>query len=319
MPLCVGVAFRRVSRAYWFDPGNLLDLQVGDRVVIEAASGYEVADVSFPPQLISEADIDPPLKPVLRKATVEDLQTEQQNIEKAKQAFALCRERAKKHDVPIKVAHAEYNLEGTQATILFTAESRVDFRELAKDLGRTLRCRVMLYQIGSRDHAKIVGGIGPCGLTTCCSTFLKDFAAVTMKMAKDQSLFLNPVKFSGMCGKLMCCLKYEYDTYVDMRVALPKIGMMVRTPQGVGRVMDLAVLKSFIHVELEPSRETATFHASEVHWDEKPTGGCGSCSRRHEYRSSADSPVGDYGLGDGSGCRTRFSPIEPDDESLTDG
>src|SRR5205814_5640697 len=154
----------------------------------------------------------------------------------------------KRHELPMKLLQAEYNFEATQVTIYFAAEARVDFRELVRDVAGRLRTKVQLHQVGARDQAKMIGGVGPCGLTLCCATFLTDFAPISMKMAKDQSLFLNPVKFSGVCGKLMCCLRYEHDNYVETKKKLPQIGDLVMTPKGQGRVIDLNIIKEDVHV-----------------------------------------------------------------------
>jgi cell fate regulator YaaT (PSP1 superfamily) len=294
MPLAVGVAFKRVAKSYWFDPGTL-ELKEFDRVIVETVRGVEIGTVRITARNAPDSEIQSPLKRVLRLAEPRDLEQEQRNTERAKQARLLCIERVRHHQLPMKVLQAEYTFEGNQVTIYFAAENRVDFRELVKDLAGQLRCKVQLYQVGARDQAKMIGGVGPCGLTLCCSTFLTEFQPISMKMAKDQSLFLNPVKFSGVCGKLMCCLSYEHENYVEAKKRLPQIGDIVRTPRGQARVYELNVIKEEVLVTLLESEVPLTFPASEVTLEK--TGRCGSCrgcSVGHMKRDFAEnSPYGD--------------------------
>jgi len=263
MPLCVGVAFKRVAKAYWFDPQDL-DLDEEDRVIVETTRGTEIGTVKIGPRMIVEDEIQGPLKRVVRKALAADLIQERQNREKARRAMAICVERVAALRLPMKLLQAEYSFDGLQVTVYFAADARVDFRELVRDVAAQLRCKVQLHQVGPRDVSKMIGGVGPCGLTLCCATFLTDFAPISMKMAKDQSLFLNPVKFSGVCGKLMCCLRYEHDTYVDMKKRLPKIGEIVMSSRGQGKVMDLDLQKEIALVQLLESREEIEFPAMEL-------------------------------------------------------
>lgn len=263
MPLCVGVAFKRVAKSYWFDPGPLA-LNEQDRVVVETTRGAELGTVKIAPRQVVDTEIQAPLKRVLRLAQAQDLEHERRNREKAKQAMAVCQERVKAHQLPMKLLQAEYNFDGTQVTVYFTSESRVDFRELVRDVAGQLRCKVQLHQVGARDEAKMLGGVGPCGLTLCCASFLTEFAPISMKMAKDQSLFLNPVKFSGVCGKLMCCLRYEHDTYVEAKKRLPQIGEIVMSPKGQGKVLDLNLLKETAVVQLLESKAELEFPAAEL-------------------------------------------------------
>lgn len=263
MPLCVGVAFKRVAKSYWFDPDGL-ELEEDDRVVVETTRGAEIGTVKIGLREIVEDELLGPLKRVLRKAETGDFQQERQNREKAKRALAICVERVEALHLPMKLLQAEYCFDGSQVTVYFAAEARVDFRELVREVAAQLRCKVQLHQVGPRDQAKMIGGIGPCGLTLCCATFLTDFAPISMKMAKDQSLFLNPVKFSGVCGKLMCCLRYEHDTYVEAKKRLPQIGEIVMSPKGQGKVMDLNLLKETALVELLESKAEFEFPAAEL-------------------------------------------------------
>lgn len=274
MPVCVGVAFKRVAKSYWFDPGDLT-LDENDRVVVETTRGLELGLVKISPREVPADEIQAPLKRVLRPAADADLEQERHNRIEARKALTLCQERVKTHELPMKLLQAEFNFDGTQITIYFAAEARVDFRDLVRDVAGQLRCKVQLHQVGARDQAKMIGGIGPCGLTLCCATFLTDFAPISMKMAKDQSLFLNPVKFSGVCGKLMCCLRYEHDTYVDAKKRLPQIGEIVMSPKGQGKVMDLNLLKEVAIVQLLESKVELEFPAAELRIEK--VGKCTDC------------------------------------------
>jgi len=263
MPLCVGVAFKRVAKSYWFDP-NGLELDDDDRVIVETSRGVEIGTVKIGARLIVEDEIQGPLKKVLRSAEAADLIQERQNREKAKRALAVCVEKVAALRLPMKLLQAEYSFDAMQVTIYFAADARVDFRELVREVAAQVRCKVQLHQVGPRDQAKMIGGVGPCGLTLCCATFLTDFAPISMKMAKDQSLFLNPVKFSGVCGKLMCCLRYEHETYVDAKKRLPLIGEIVMSPKGQGKVLDLNLLKETALVQLLESKAEVEFPATEL-------------------------------------------------------
>jgi cell fate regulator YaaT (PSP1 superfamily) len=289
MPYCVGVAFKRVSKSYWFDPGGL-SLAEDERVVVETTRGLELGLVKILPREVDPEEIQAPLKHVLRRATTQDLEQERRNREKAKQALALCHERVKAHGLPMKLLQAEYAFDGSQVTIYFAAESRVDFRELVRDIAGQLRCKVQLHQVGARDQAKMIGGVGPCGLTLCCASFLTEFAPISMKMAKDQSLFLNPVKFSGVCGKLMCCLRYEHETYVEAKQRLPQIGELVMSPRGQGKVLDLNLLKETAVVQLIDSKAELEFPASELRIEKTKCSNCRGCSVS-QLQADADEAV----------------------------
>ena len=263
MPQCVGVAFKRVAKSYWFDPDGL-DLDEEERVIVETTRGPEIGVVKIGPRLVVDDEIQGSLKKVIRKADASDLIQERQNREKAKRAMAICVERVGALRLPMKLLQAEYNFDGTQVTVYFAADARVDFRELVRDVAAQLRCKVQLHQVGPRDQAKMIGGVGPCGLTLCCATFLTDFAPISMKMAKDQSLFMNPVKFSGVCGKLMCCLRYEHETYVDAKPRLPQIGEIVMSAGGQGKVLDLNLLTGIALVQLLDGKAELEFPANEL-------------------------------------------------------
>lgn len=291
MPVAVGVAFKRVARSYWFDPAGL-DLSEGKRVVVDTARGAELGTVKVGAQNVRPEDLDAPLKRVLRLAQASDVEQEQRNKQRAREALAICAERVRTHELPMKLLQAEYNFESTQVTIYFAAESRVDFRELVRDVAGQLRCKVQLHQVGARDQAKMIGGVGPCGLTLCCASFLTDFAPVSMKMAKDQSLFLNPVKFSGVCGKLMCCLRYEHDTYVEAKKRLPTIGEIVMSASGQGKVMEVNLLKETVLVQLLESKAEIEFPAAELRI-EKTTKctDCRGCSVAQLKEDAAEAAV----------------------------
>jgi cell fate regulator YaaT (PSP1 superfamily) len=289
MPICAGVAFKRVAKSYWFDPGEL-DLEEQDRVVVETTRGLELGTVKIGPRFVPEEEIQAPLKRVLRRALPDDLARERQNREKAKHALTVCLENVKRLELPMKLLQAEYTFDGDQVTIYFAAENRVDFRELVREVAGHLRCKVQLHQVGARDQAKMIGSVGPCGRTLCCSTFLTEFAPISMKMAKDQALFLNPVKFSGVCGKLMCCLRYEHDTYVEAKKRLPQIGNVVMTARGQGKVMDLNLLKETALVQLFESQVELEFPATELQVEK--VGQCSSCRGCSVHPSQSDAEDG---------------------------
>ncbi|HHV61296.1 MAG TPA: stage 0 sporulation family protein [Firmicutes bacterium] len=208
----VGVRFKKAGKIYYFEPGEI-DITVGDRVIVETARGIEYGEVVIGRKQVSEEDIVSPLKKVLRKATAEDEAQVEENKRKERRAFDICLQKIASHELPMKLIDVEYSFDNSKITFYFTADGRVDFRELVKDLASVFRTRIELRQIGVRDEAKMLGGLGPCGRPLCCATFLGDFEPVSIRMAKDQNLSLNPSKISGICGRLMCCLKYESDSY----------------------------------------------------------------------------------------------------------
>ena len=246
----VGVRFKRASRIYYFDPGGL-DLQVDNHVVVETAQGTEIGRVVIAPKQVLENEVVDPLRPVLRKAEPYDL--EQYHTFKGREAEALgkAKEKVAQRGLPMKLVRAEYSFDGSRLTIFFTSEGRVDFRQLVRDLASTFHTRIELRQIGVRDQAKMLGGLGCCGRALCCSMFLSDFAPVSIKMAKDQNLPLNPMKISGVCGRLLCCLGYENEAYCAAKARMPALNEVVNTPVGVGKVVGLNLLKETVTVELE--------------------------------------------------------------------
>ena len=224
----VGVRFRTAGKVYYFGPKNL-DLKIGDRVIVETARGVEMGTVAVAPKEVPDDEVVQPLKTVQRIATEEDFKRAEKNKEKEKEAFKICQEKIKKHKLEMKLVDAEYTFDNNKLLFYFTADGRIDFRELVKDLASVFRTRIELRQIGVRDETKIMGGIGICGRPLCCSSYLTDFVPVSIKMAKEQNLSLNPTKISGVCGRLMCCLKNEQETYEYLNSLLPNIGDYVTT------------------------------------------------------------------------------------------
>ena len=248
MKTIIGVRFRKAGKIYYFEP-NGLEVEVGQHVIVETSRGVEYGTVVLSPREVSDEAINSPLKPVIRLATEEDDATEAANKEKEKEAMVICREKIAKHELEMRLLDCEYTFDGNKVLFYFTADGRVDFRELVKDLAAVFRIRIELRQIGVRDETKIVGGIGICGRALCCHTFLADFAPVSIRMAKEQNLSLNPTKISGVCGRLMCCLKNEEEAYEELNSRLPNIGDRVTTNDGLqGEVSAVSVLKQMVKV-----------------------------------------------------------------------
>ena len=248
MTKVIGVRFRQAGKVYFFSPGKL-HVKQGDKVIVETARGVEFGSVVTGPKEVKDEEIAQPLKPVIRVATEEDKRNEQKNREKEKEAFDVCLEKIRKHDLDMKLINAEYTFDGNKVLFYFTADGRIDFRELVKDLAAVFRTRIELRQIGVRDETKIRGGIGICGRPLCCHTYLSDFAPVSIKMAKEQNLSLNPTKISGVCGRLMCCLTNEEETYEELNSRLPAIGDTVTTMEGLkGEVQSVSVLRQLVKV-----------------------------------------------------------------------
>ena len=251
----VGVRFRNAGKIYYFGPGKL-DIHAGMHVIVETARGVEMGTVMTEPKGVSEEEVIQPLKPVIRIATEADEKTVAKNREKEKDAFRICLEKIAKHKLDMKLVEAEYTFDNNKLLFYFTADGRIDFRELVKDLAAVFRTRIELRQIGVRDETKIMGGIGICGRALCCNTYLSEFAPVSIKMAKEQNLSLNPTKISGVCGRLMCCLKNEEETYEYLNSRLPNIGDTVTTIDGVrGEVQSVNVLRQLVKVIVEVNDE----------------------------------------------------------------
>lgn len=237
----VGVRFKSAGKIYYFDPDNI-DVQFNDFVVVETARGIEFGHVVIGPKEINEDEIVSPLKSVLRIALDEDFEIHRENKKKATEALNQCQGKVVEHKLKMKIVDVEYTFDNNKVIFYFTADGRVDFRELVKDLASIFKTRIELRQIGVRDEAKMVGGIGPCGKMVCCKQFLGEFAPVSIKMAKDQSLSLNPTKISGLCGRLMCCLKYEHESYEELLKNTPQVGAIAITPMGRGVIIDTYTL-----------------------------------------------------------------------------
>ena len=251
----VGVRFRKAGKIYYFDPAGM-EVETGTHVIVETARGIEFGTVMIPPREMEEDGVVQPLKPVIRIATEADEITEQKNKEKEKEAFQICLEKIAKHKLEMKLVEAEYTFDNNKLLFYFTADGRIDFRELVKDLASVFRTRIELRQIGVRDETKILGGIGICGRPLCCSTYLSEFIPVSIKMAKEQNLSLNPTKISGVCGRLMCCLKNEEETYEYLNSRLPNVGDYVTTIEGLkGEVQSVSVLRQLVKVIVEVNDE----------------------------------------------------------------
>ena len=261
----IGVRFKDVGKIYYFDPGST-SLKIGDYVIVETARGVECGEVAMANRQLEDGKIMYPLKKLIRKATDEDIEKLKQNKEKEKKAFAVCEEKIAQHGLKMKLVDVEYTLDNNKILFYFTADGRVDFRALVKDLASVFRTRIELRQIGVRDEAKMLGGIGVCGRPFCCSSFLGEFQPVSIKMAKEQGLSLSPVKISGTCGRLMCCLKYEQEAYTDLLKKTPKVGAIVNTPDGKGIVVEQNLLTGVLKVSLDKAQNAApsTYNVKQV-------------------------------------------------------
>lgn len=244
-----GVRFKAAGKVYYFAPGDL-DIHINGNVIVETARGLEYGTVSLETTEIKEENVVQPLRKIIRLANEEDEKRHTENEKKKSKAMSLCQEKIDKHKLVMKLIDVEYTFDNNKIVFYFTADGRVDFRELVKDLASVFKMRIELRQIGVRDEAKMLGGVGSCGKGLCCATWLSDFEPVSIKMAKVQNLSLNPTKISGICGRLMCCLKYENDVYLELRKGLPDNGEKVKTPDGFGKVIDSNILESKVRVRL---------------------------------------------------------------------
>ena len=251
----IGVRFRNVGKVYYFNPKEL-KIKAGDHVIVETARGVEYGTVVLGPKEVEDSKVVQPLKDVIRLATQKDDNREENNRRKEKEAFQICQQKIKAHNLEMKLIDAEYTFDNNKALFYFTADGRIDFRELVKDLASVFKTRIELRQIGVRDETKILGGIGICGRPLCCHTYLSEFAPVSIKMAKEQNLSLNPTKISGVCGRLMCCLKNEQETYEYLNKKLPNVGDTVTTPDGIrGEVTSVNVLRQLVKVVVDVNDE----------------------------------------------------------------
>jgi cell fate regulator YaaT (PSP1 superfamily) len=249
MVTVIGVRFKKAGKIYYFDPDSI-DTSNAKHVIVETARGVEFGQLVINQREIPDEDVVAPLKKVLRVATDEDVAVHQENQEKKKKAFEVCQEKIKVHELEMKLIDVEYTFDNNKVIFYFTSDGRVDFRDLVKDLASVFRTRIELRQIGVRDEAKMLNGIGSCGKRLCCANWLGDFEPVSIKMAKDQNLSLNPTKISGICGRLMCCLKYEHETYLDLRKGLPKDNEVVKTPDGKAVVVSTQIIREQVKVRL---------------------------------------------------------------------
>src|SRR5213080_1402630 len=245
-----GIRFRPAGRIYYFDPQGQ-SYTTGQYVIVETVRGVEAGRVVIASKKMAESDLSDPLKPILRLATEDELRMMLSFKSKEKEALVKCAERVAQHALPMKLVESEYTFDGSRLTFYFTADERVDFRALVRDLAAAFRTRIELRQIGARDQAKLQGGVGPCGKTLCCSSWISDFGVVSIKMAKEQGLPLNPAKISGVCGRLLCCLSYENDNYIQAKQVMPQVGTMLDTPSGTGKVVSINVPKESVEVMLE--------------------------------------------------------------------
>ena len=289
MRTVVGVYFRPVTKIYYFEPGVFLDLTAGDYVVVETSQGQEVGQVAWEPKQIADGEVTNDLKPVLRRANAIDLVERDQAQHQEADVLEISRAKAREHDLPMKVVSAEYGFDGSRMTISFTAESRIDFRELVRDLAKTFNTRIEMKQIGVRDQAKVLDGLGKCGRQLCCSSWLREFNPVTIKMAKQQNLPLNPPEISGVCGRLLCCLAYEADVYEEARKMLPKVGSTVMTSDGEGRVRQVHPLREVVSVKLEDGmvREYPVAELGEQSGPVAAASGCSGCAMRRSPKSAS--------------------------------
>ena len=245
----IGVRFKTAGKVYYFDPDEF-ELNIGDNVIVETARGLEFGTVTMEKCEVSEDELVSPLKKIIRIADEEDNRQHIENVKKKERAMQLCQEKVDKHGLEMKLIDVEYTFDNSKIIFYFTADGRVDFRELVKDLAGVFKMRIELRQIGVRDEAKMMGGIGSCGRPLCCHSWLADFEPVSIKMAKVQNLSLNPAKISGICGRLMCCLKYENDIYMELRKGMPEAGERIKTPDGLAKVVDTNLLENKIFVRL---------------------------------------------------------------------
>lgn len=261
----VGVRFKRSGKIYYFDPDDMI-IDINTNVIVETARGIEFGQAVIANREVPEDEIVAPLKKVIRIATEEDIKHAGDNRNKEKDAFGICLQKIRDHNLDMKLIDVEYTFDNNKVLFYFTADGRVDFRDLVKDLAAVFKTRIELRQIGVRDESKMMGGIGVCGRVLCCNSYLGEFQPVSIKMAKEQGLSLNPTKISGTCGRLMCCLKYEQDAYEQIIKKIPKIGAIVETPDGQGVVMDVSLLKELLKVKMDKGNETdlKLYNVSEV-------------------------------------------------------
>ena len=304
-----GIRFRPAGRIYYFDPQGQ-SYTTGQYVIVETVRGVEAGRVVIASKKMAESDLSDPLKPILRLATEDELRMMLSFKSKEKEALVKCAERVAQHALPMKLVESEYTFDGSRLTFYFTADERVDFRALVRDLAAAFRTRIELRQIGARDQAKLQGGLGPCGKTLCCSSWIADFGVISIKMAKEQGLPLNPSKISGVCGRLLCCLSYENENYIQAKQSMPQVGAILNTPSGPGKVVSINVPQESVEVMLEsgatiqvPVNQSSQSQGpvaqlAEQRMGMESKGGCGSCSLN---KSGGGCSCGKGGGGCGSG------------------
>ena len=291
MPQVVGVKFRNSAKVYYFSPNDLKDFEIGEYVIVETARGQEAGTIVFAEREVEEKEIPGHLKGILRRATALDLTQMERYQQEEPEALCLCRKQVVEQSLPMKVIRAEYNFSGSYLTFYFTAEKRVDFRALVKELARTFQARIELRQVGVRDEVRLLGGYGLCGRPHCCSAWLTEFRPISIRMAKQQNLPLSPMEISGVCGRLLCCLAYENDVYAEVKKRMPRRGSEVETPQGIGQVIAQNVLQESVDVRLEGD-VLATFELSELGTLVAPASGQRSRTRGSRRRRSNDTESG---------------------------
>src|SRR5436853_1370082 len=304
-----GIRFRPAGRIYYFDPQGQ-SYTTGQYVIVETVRGVEAGRVVIESRKLAESDLSDPLKPILRLATEDELRMMLSFKSKEKEALVKCAERVAQHALPMKLVESEYTFDGSRLNLYFTADERVDFRALVRDLAAAFRTRIELRQIGARDQAKLQGGLGPCGKTLCCSSWIADFGVISIKMAKEQGLPLNPSKISGVCGRLLCCLSYENENYIQAKQSMPQVGAILNTPSGPGKVVSINVPQESVEVMLEsgatiqvPVNQSSQSQGpvaqlAEQRMGMESKGGCGSCSLN---KSGGGCSCGKGGGGCGSG------------------
>jgi len=288
MEKVIGVRFKRVGKVYYFLPGNI-SFKEGDHAIVETARGLEYGEVVIVDKEVSEKEIVAPLKTVVRRANAKDEKKLEENKQKEKDALDTCQKKINKHGLDMKLVDVEYTFDNSKIIFYFTADGRVDFRELVKDLAGVFKTRIELRQIGVRDEAKMLGGLGPCGRACCCSSFLGDFSPVSIKMAKEQNLSLSPTKISGLCGRLMCCLNYEQEHYCQTRKRMPKLGSTVMSPEGEGVVVDNNAVTETVRIRItlpDESIDVKTFKLSEIRFKGRPV-----CPQEPNNKKSLDDNI----------------------------
>ncbi len=288
MEKVIGVRFKRVGKVYYFLPGDI-SFNEGDHAIVETARGMEYGEVVIVDKEVSEKEIVAPLKTVVRRANAKDERKLEENKQKEKDALETCQNKINKHGLDMKLVDVEYTFDNSKIIFYFTADGRVDFRELVKDLAGVFKTRIELRQIGVRDEAKMLGGLGPCGRACCCSSFLGDFSPVSIKMAKEQNLSLSPTKISGLCGRLMCCLNYEQEHYCQTRKRMPKLGSTVMSPEGEGVVIDNNAVTETVRIRItlpDESIDVKTFKLEEIRFKGRPF-----CAPEPDNDSSLDEEI----------------------------